>query len=63
MSSRSNFRDEERAKKAAMSRNVRAKDQAAMAKRQRRRQLVVLLWLVVILLAILLVYGNDAYRT
>ena len=61
---RGNPSDDERAKiQAAMAKNMRAKDQIAIAKkRKRRREIVVLVWLTVILLAILLVYAFYAFR-
>ena len=49
--------------RAAMARNVRAKDQEALAKkRKRRKEIVVLVWLTVILLTILFVYAFDTFR-
>ena len=52
-----------RAKKAVMAKNVRAKDQGAIAtKRKHRREIAVLLWLIVILLALLLLYAFDTFR-
>lgn len=58
-----NGRDHRAKIRAAMVKNVRTKDQTAMAKqRKRRQQIVLLLWLTVILLAILLFYAFHTYR-